>query len=428
VDEQMAADLRICRIRSEVSEHLDSLHITARHGVFSRVRFGRFGSGRAAGRRIRHPAAHILASAWIVLLALLPAGCGPSDDDEAVAILRDIVAGDAPSALKARTPAPLRFTIHYEIGGRTSRADLYEPRQPLGGALVLVPGVTPEGKDDPRLVPLAATLARARFLVLVPDLEGPRQLKIGAADARDVADAIIYLDDRVAQQGHRGVGVAAISYAVGPAIIASLREDVRDKIRFFVSLGGYYDAVAMITFITTGRYRDPDRDGWTRAEPLDYAKWVFLLSNVDRLSDPADRWALSEIAHRRLDDPGAPIDGLSRALGPDGRKLFALLANRDPGRVRALIAGLPTAIRDDIRALSLRERDLTPLAGRLILIHGRADRLIPYTESRAMAAAAGDAQLFLIDGFSHVEVTAVPQSGQLQLIEAIRALLAKRWP
>ena len=146
-----------------------------------------------------------------------------------------------------------------------------------------MPGAAQAGKDDPRLQALATSLARARFLVLVPDLDGPRQLKISAADADGIADAIVYMSARDTTQAVRPVGVAAISYGVGPAVLAGLRPDVNGRLRFILGLGGYYDTHAMITYITTGAYRDPEGGGWLHAAPLGYAKWVFVLSNVDRI-------------------------------------------------------------------------------------------------------------------------------------------------
>ena len=85
-------------------------------------------------------------------------------------------------------------------------------------------------------------------------------------------------------------------------------------------------------------------------------------------------------------------------------------------------------MRADIQALSLKGRDLSPLAGKLILIHGRADRMIPYTESMALAAAVDGSQLFLVDGFSHVDPDGIPLSGQRMLARAMRTLLARRDP
>jgi len=42
----------------------------------------------------------------------------------------------------------------------------------------------------------------------------------------------------------------------------------------------------------------------------------------------------------------------------------------------------------------------------VILLHGRSDNIIPYTESVALARALPPAQveLFLIEGFAHVDV------------------------
>ncbi len=115
---------------------------------------------------------------------------------------------------------------------------------------MLVPGVVPEGKDDPRLVALAQTLARARFAVLVPDIASLRAQKVGPEDARAIAAAITWL----ASCGTPSVGVMAISYAVGPAILAALGPQAAPRVRFLVAIGGYYDLTAVVTFFTTGYF------------------------------------------------------------------------------------------------------------------------------------------------------------------------------
>ena len=91
-----------------------------------------------------------------------------------------------------------------------------------------------------------------------------------------------------------------------------------------------------------------------------------------------------------------------------------------------LIAALPERLRRQLRDPSPSSRDLTPLTGRLILIHGKADTLIPYSESLALAEAVPKSELFLIDGFSHITPDAVGWGGQLQLIDAVKAVLARR--
>lgn len=353
--------------------------------------------------------------------------CVSAERMEAVHLLGDIQARGAPSELKSITPAPRRSTITYHFMDRTSIADLYEPNQTIGAGLVLIPGFTPQGKDDRRLVDLAFSLARARFLVLVPDLPGLREMRVRLSDTRVIADAVVHLAGMEAMEGHGGVGVVAISYAVGLAGLASALPEAQDKIRFLVSIGGYSDAKAVVTFITTGKYRDPSNGIWRSKRPHPAAKWIFLASSIEVLSNPDDRKALDLMAERRIRRLTAPIDDLTAGLGPEGLALLELLTNTDPERVEKLIDRLPPAAQRQLDKLSLWHANLSSLAGRLILIHGREDTMIPYTESLALKEAISDAELFLVDGFSHIDPTGLGPIGRSTLADAVQAVLRRRW-
>jgi pimeloyl-ACP methyl ester carboxylesterase len=360
------------------------------------------------------------------LLALALSACVSAESWEAVRVLRDIDARGGPSELKARTPAPTRTTITYASDGRPNVADLYEPNQPVGAGLVLVPGFTPQGKDDPRLVDLALSLCRARFLVLVPDIQGSREMRVRLEDTRTIAAAAVHLAKIDGLARHPDVGVVAISYAVGLAVLATMEPPAKEAIRFVVGIGGYYDATDVVRFITTGRYRGPGETAWRTAHPNPSAKWIFLASNADALTAPQDRKALAAIAERRIWNPDAPIKDLADGLGPEGRSLLDLLTNTQPDRVDELIASLPAAVRRHMERLSPKSYDLSHLAGRLILIHGREDTLIPYTESMWLDRAVPGTELFLIDGFSHIDPRSVGLVGRLQLVDAIQAVLSRR--
>lgn len=364
--------------------------------------------------------------------ALALAGCISAESWEAVRVLKDIQAGGAPSDLKARTPAPTRTEVAYRADDRTIAADLYHPNQPVGGRLVLVPGFTRYGKEDARVVDLATTLARARFLVMVPDLTGSREERVRLEDAADIAAAIAHLGaagtegDGTPAGAASPVGVFAISYAVGLAAQASERPHAKDRLGFLVGIGGYYDAAAAVAFITTAKYRVPGDDTWRDGRPSPIAKWAFLASNLDAVEHPFDREALRAIAERRRAAPEAPLDDLAAGLGHEGRALLDLLTNTDIARVGPLIAALPAALRRHIESFTLKGRDLAHLAGRLILIHGSADPLIPHSESIALARAVPQTDLFIIDGFSHIDPRGVGIAAQLQLIDAVQAVLRRR--
>ncbi|WP_028484581.1 S9 family peptidase [Thioalkalivibrio sp. ALE17] len=347
---------------------------------------------------------------------------------EAMRVLQDIEAGDGPSALKDCTPEPARETLAVTTSEGAIEADLYHPRQDVGARIVLVPGFTPEGKDDPRLVQLANTLARARFLVLVPDLEGTKALRIRTQDAAAIADAAALLSRLEEERApdDQDVGVAAISYAVGLATLATLTPQGEASIDFLVGIGGYYDTKNVITFATTGAFQEPGSDRWMTRTPDPLAKWLFLRGNLHMLNDPADREILDEIAWRRMHDPEAPIDELATGLGEEGRSLLALIRNDHQERVPGLLEDLPASAQEAIETLSLAHRDLAHLSSGVLLIHGRDDKMIPHTESERLAHAVGETDLHLIDGFSHIDARGVSLVGQWQLIRAVTNLLARR--
>jgi len=359
------------------------------------------------------------------LILLMLAACVPLPDDEAAWVLEDLAAKKGPSRLKELTPILERRPIAYTIQGRNYRGDLYLSGEPPLAGIVLVPGVAVRGKDDPRLVAFASTLARTRFLVLVPDLPNLRALKVRAEDAQSVADVFSQLLSQPEfPVGSRG-GIGAFSYAVGPAVLAALEPAIREQVDFVLGVGGYYELDQVVTFFTTGYFQ---RDGqWYYLEPNRYGKWVFVLSNADRLTDPNDRRGLRTMAERVLKDPNARIDITEWDLTPEARSLLALLENRDRRRTPGLIEALPTAIRTDMKALNLASRDLSQLCAELILLHGTDDTIIPYTESMALAAAAqpGRAQLFRIDGLAHVELKPLGLDRRA-MWRAIHALLAQR--
>lgn len=369
------------------------------------------------------------APTFLAALALIPTlvACSPPRAIEATKVLADVAAGDESSWLERTTPEPTRMTLA-GASGNSVLGDLYWPGEPAAGALVLVPGAVAEGKDDPRLVAFADTFARARFAVLVPEIPNLRTQELSADDALPIRRAIHHLAGCFASDEEAALGVVAISYAAGPAMLAVLEPETAALVGFVLAIGGYYDVEALITFFTTGYYRAGPDAPWRYQEPNAYGKWVFVKANAERLSGPADRRALTEMAARKLDELDADVSDLRSGLGPEGEALMALLDNRDPERVPELIAALPEATRAEMRALDLARRDLSWLPFDLILLHGRDDPIIPSTESRALAAAAPGERtsLYVVDSLSHVELGPAGLSDSIKLWRAVYRLLSQR--
>ncbi len=294
-----------------------------------------------------------------------------------------------------------------------------------------MPGAVPDGPDDPRLQAFAGTLARARFLVLIPDSPSMRQLLLSPEDANTVADAVLYLDKRRAQARFGRIGISAVSYAVGPSVIAALRSDVRDKVDFVFAIGGYYSMVDALRYLTTGYFRAPG-DGretpWREGKPDFVMIWRFILYNAILIQPPRDQVALMALAQVKMRNLDANPNPFLENIGDEAASVYALASNGNPDRVERLIAGLPAKLRDGMRGLDLATRDLSVLKARLILVHGRDDRIIPPGESIRLAGAAppGRVRLYLLDALVHAQLGPLAVPDLIRMWRATSALLDER--
>jgi pimeloyl-ACP methyl ester carboxylesterase len=125
-------------------------------------------------------------------------------------------------------------------------------------------------------------------------------------------------------------------------------------------------------------------------------------------------------------DGDAPVPA---DLAPDAQAFYELLTNHLPAQVPALLDKLPPRMLTELEGINPAAHDLSQLQADVILLHGRGDNLIPYTESIALAGAlpASQVQLFIIDGLAHVDFR--PKAHDVpQLLDAMDALLAERMP
>ena len=361
---------------------------------------------------------------WITLLvaALLLMAIVWIYRSESILLLEDIAAGEGPSRLKQKVEAPSRVTIRYRALGRDYQADFYQPSRVARAAILLVPGAAEQGKDDPRLVAFANSMARVGFTVLVPNLPEVQQLHLGPENIRELVAGFQHLESLHPAGMKHPMGMAAFSYAAGPAVLAALDQEIGKRVDFVIAVGGYYSIEHVLRFMTTGRY---DADGRQEyLEPRPYGRLVFVSSQMDFLSR-GDRQVFERMIERQKQDPDAALDSFAAELDEGGRAIFRFLENRDPDRVQELIQALPQVVRANLTALDPSRHDLSRLHARLILIHGRYDDMIPYTESLVLSAAAPQAEAFIVRGLEHVDIP--PGMGdRYTMWRAVRAILGLR--
>lgn len=306
-------------------------------------------------------------------------------------------------ALARVTPSPSVEKLEISGGGKRIGADLYFlPDGKKRAAILLTHGIIEDGKDDPRLVRFAQALARAGFVVLVPELKGMKSFRILFSDVDDIVASFRFLtfSRRVDKTK---MGLMGFSYGAGPTFMAAADPSIRGQVKFLVSFGGYYDPINVIRFITTGQYEYGEEKGFIRPEP--YGKFIFFTNNVDYVQDERDRRLLREIFTKEGEKKRSEALPLVGRLTAAGRKLYELLTNEDPERVHDLMRGIDPRVRGYLEKLSVAPL-LSSIGAYFLIGHGSTDPLIPYTESLRLADAVpnkGRVHVAILRLFTHVD-------------------------
>jgi hypothetical protein len=343
---------------------------------------------------------------------------------QAFLFMQDFAAGSGPRVLKARTGEPRREPLTITQDGRTVDVDVYTPATPPRGGLVLIPGVAAQGKDDPRMVGFATTVARSGFSVVVPDLATLRQLVVLPEHYRDVVAAFQYLRSRpdLCPEGRAGIG--GMSFAMGPGLKAAVDPAIRENVRFLFCIGGYHGIRSTITYVTSGEFREPG-GRWRQLPPDSYGRWVLASCMLDHVAHEPSRLALRAMVDRKVPDGGAAVEDLvARLEDPAARALYEMVTNTDRELAEPLFDALSAPMREALLAMDLAGLDLQHLKARLILVHGYEDTLIPFSESLALYQRAGAGhKLYLVHGLGHVTMKKPGPLDTWALLSSVTAFL-----
>jgi pimeloyl-ACP methyl ester carboxylesterase len=260
-------------------------------------------------------------------------------------------------------------------------------------AIVFVNGATEKGHLHPEVQRLARGLARAHFLVVVPELPGLRRgeitlrtlsalVRVGRATA----------DRRDARDGR--VGFVGVSVGASLALAAAEDDALAGRVSAIAGIAPYADLREVTRLATTGY----ERTGGTLQgyNPDDFVLLAVARSLGASLPDARERRRFVAQLARIPNERDDPLNGVTLPAGP----LSDLLANGDPLEFDRLWRRLPHRVRVAAERLSPLSR-----AGRLMmpveLATSPRDDYFPVAESRRLADSAPHVRVTVTESLSH---------------------------
>jgi len=302
----------------------------------------------------------------------------------ALFILPALVLASQPSVITVAEESVqhIRKTIQSNSG--PVYLDVYEPSTappPLPGSregLVVIPGVG-DNRTDPQLINFSQALARAGLVVM--DVTTPTLINydLSSNDSDAVVQAFKTLSHWPGVGANR-VGIFGLSAGDMLACFAAADPRIRNSVAFITLFGGYFNARTLLQAV--GK-RALDVDGHMQPWHPQYVPIQVLGNVIEPLLPPSEGPELVNA----LAPGGTPLTPADLAeLSPDTVAVYHLLAGDEPGQVNSNLAALSPSIQALLENLSL-SRIINSIRAPIYLLHDRNDQFVPFTESRAFAAA-----------------------------------------
>jgi dienelactone hydrolase len=229
-------------------------------------------------------------------------------------------------------------------------------------AIMLVPGAAPRGNDEPILRSFGLTLARAGYLVMLPEFPFLKEGRFDNTSARQIAAAFAHVR-ALPDTRERSVGAFGVSVGAGLMLVAAAREPALREAAFLAVLGGYYDIDTYLASLASRSQRSAS--GTTPWEPS------------QEVQERLPRAALDVV-------PASARDAVRAAIEPATYEVAL-------GRIRALPAEARSAY-DSVSPESVWSEIRPPI----YWIHDPLDTFEPLAEAEAALAAPRSGRMQLV--------------------------------
>lgn len=296
------------------------------------------------------------------------------------------------------TPKPRRTEEHMTLVDEDVRVTWWIPGAGTRhAAMLVVNGATPFGNDDPETARVSEALARAGYLVMLPQfafltdarLERSAPLKVDAAFA-----AMLRRPDVDPERA------GAFGFSVGGGVLfaaAGITGGALARAKYLGALGAFFDIRSYLASVVSGmQLRGGRLERWT---PDPEARLKLPLGAAEALGDAADR----ETVTAAIRASGGPLDPSAPAgLGDEARALWRALSATTYADAIAALDALPAGLRGTYATLSPATR-WADIKAPVYWLHDEGDRFEPVSEAESASGAPheGGTTLHLTRLLSH---------------------------
>lgn len=258
-------------------------------------------------------------------------------------------------------------------------------------AVLLLHGIHRAGIDEPRLINFGRTLASVGIEVMTPELADLADYHVSPRTIDTIGQAAQALS---AKMNEPRVGIVAVSFAGGLALLAADRPEYSPNIGLVLAVGAHDDMTRVAHFFAANMIEKPDGSS-VAFQAHEYGVLVLAYSHLEDFFSPRDVPLAREALHEQLwEQPDAQEK--ASLMSPAGRQTFDMLLHHRDLLQQTFFREIDRH-RDEMEAVSPHNH-IADLKVRVFLLHGTTDSVIPASETLWLAKEVppGDLRAVLV--------------------------------
>ncbi len=264
----------------------------------------------------------------------------------------------------------------FDFRGQPIPARTYLPRGvAFAPGIVVVHGMHELGINEPRLVSFARSLAASGFFVMTPLVPGIADYRVQAESADVIGSAARSFAEQLEVPK---VGVFAISFSGGLALLAASDPQYAPSIGWVASIGGYYDLAHVLRFFATGEAVRPD-GSVAHLQPHEYGPLIVIYDEPRDFFPAHDAPIADESLKLLLHGDGKASEAQMRTMSPAGQQVMQDLYHKQRASLAPEILAEIQKRSEELAAASPAGH-LRFLQAPVLLLHGSDDTVIPPPE------------------------------------------------